>query len=115
MVSVVSYIATPFAIADNVFGIENGNAMTPPTATLTVPAGSKESYEKTAGWKEFPTPIEMEAKLGDVNVDYEVDEKDLEAIAEYINVGQYEKKADLNNDNKVNAADIVEIVKIIKK
>jgi hypothetical protein len=115
MVSVVSYITNPFAIADNVFGIKNGDAMLPPTATLTVPAGSKESYGMTAGWKEFPTPIEMEAKPGDVNVDTEVDEVDLNAIVEYIKAGVYEKKADLNNDTKVNAADIVEIVKIIKK
>ncbi len=115
VVSVVSCITNPFAIADNVFGVEDGETLTAPVATLSVPAGSKESYMKAAGWKEFPTPVEMEPKPGDVNVDYEVDEKDLEAIAEYINAGQYEKKADLNNDNKVNAADIVEIVKIIKK
>lgn len=121
LTSVVSYITNPFTIADNVFGIdedgidEDGDPMTPPTATLAVPAGSKESYMNTAGWKEFPTPIEMEPKPGDVNNDAEVDEADLNAIVEYIKSGVYEKKADLNNDNKVNAADIVEIVKIIKK
>ena len=101
--SVVSYITNPFAIADNVFGIADGDALTPPTATFSVPAGTKGKYEATAGWKEFPTITEMDLDI------------DLDTIVGYIMAGEYNKKADLNNDNKVNAADIVEIVKIIKK
>lgn len=101
--SVVSYITNPFAIADNVFGIADGDALTPPTATFSVPAGTKGKYEATAGWKESPTITEMDLDI------------DLDTIVGYIMAGEYNKKADLNNDNKVNAADIVEIVKIIKK
>ena len=40
---------------------------------------------------------------------------DLDTIVGCIMAGEYNKKADLNNDNKVNAADIVEFVKISKK
>ena len=39
----------------------------------------------------------------------------LDTIVGYIMAGEYNKKADLNNDEKVNAADIVEFVKISKK
>ena len=113
--SVVSYITNPFDISDNVFGSVDGDKLTAPTATLTVPAGSKESYGKTAGWKEFPTPVEIDLKQGDINDDNEVDEKDIDAIVEYILAGEYDKKADLNNDTKVNAADIVELVKLMKE
>ena len=100
--SVVSNIANPFAIADNVFGIANGDALTPPTATLSVPAGAKGKYEATNGWKKFQSITEMDLDI------------DLNTVVECIMAGEYNKKADLNNDNKVNAADIVEIVKIIK-
>lgn len=40
---------------------------------------------------------------------------DIDTIVGYIMAGEYNEKADLNNDNKVNAADIVEYVKISKK
>ena len=53
--------------------------------------------------------------LGDLDDDNDVDEEDLAAIVGFIMAGEYNEKADLNNDSKVNAADIVEIVKIIKK
>ena len=39
---------------------------------------------------------------------------DLPTLVQLIMTGQYVKKADLNNDNKVDAADIVELVKILK-
>ena len=103
LTSVVSYITNPFAIADNVFGIVDGDALTPPTATLSVPAGTKGKYEATAGWKKFQTIAEMDLDI------------DLDTIVGYIMAGEYNKKADLNNDEKVNAADIVEFVKISKK
>jgi hypothetical protein len=57
-------------------------------------------------------------KLGDANGDGDVTEADVNAIAQHI-MGQaldyFDKEAaDVNGDQKVNAADIVEIVKIIK-
>ena len=50
---------------------------------------------------------------GDVNVDHELDNKDVNAIVQYILEGKYVKEADLNNDNKVNVADIVLLNKIL--
>ena len=47
---------------------------------------------------------------GDVNVDGNIDNQDINAIVEYILKGEYNEKADLNNDNKVNAADLVKMI-----
>ena len=57
------------------------------------------------------SPTAQTAILGDIDGDNGVDDEDLDAIVGYIMAGVYEKKAALNNDNKVNAADIVEFVK----
>lgn len=108
-VSVVSNITNPFAISDNVFGNLNDETV------LSVPAGCKSTYEKTDGWKKFPKITQRGGGAGDINDDGEVDDEDLNAIVGFIMAGQYEQKADLNNDNKVNAADIVEFVKKHKK
>lgn len=59
----------------------------------------------------FPT-ADAAPKAGDVNEDGNVDQKDVEAIAQFILAGQYSKKADLNNDGKVNAADIVKLMNL---
>ena len=60
----------------------------------------------------------IEILLGDANVDGDVTEADVKAVANHIMgqtpTGFYEEAADVNGDQKVNAADIVEIVKIIK-
>ena len=50
---------------------------------------------------------------GDVNVDGNIDNQDINAIVEYILKGEYNEKADLNNDKKVNAADLVKIIDIV--
>lgn len=107
--TVVSDITSPFAIADNVFGTLNSETV------LSVPAGCKSTYEKTDGWKKFPKITQRGGGAGDINDDGEVDDEDINTIVGYIMAGQYEQKADLNNDNKVNAADIVEFVKKYKK
>ena len=57
-------------------------------------------------------------KLGDANSDGNVTEADVNAIADYI-MGQIptdfdEEAADVNGDNKINAADIVKIVNMMK-
>ena len=106
LTSVVSYIANPFAIAENVFGIENGDNLTPPTATLSVPKDTKTKYESTAGWKKFPSTVEMDIVIPTV---------DVETIVNCIMSGEYQENADLNNDSKVNAADLVLYLKSLKK
>ena len=55
---------------------------------------------------------------GDANVDGDVTEADVKAVAKYI-IGQTptgfdREAADVNGDKKIDAADIVGIVKIIK-
>ena len=106
LTSVVSYIANPFAIAENVFGIENGDNLTPPTATLSVPKDTKTKYESTAGWKKFPSTVEMNIVIPTV---------DVETIVNCIMSGEYQENADLNNDGKVNAADLVLYLKSLKE
>ena len=55
---------------------------------------------------------------GDANNDNEVDNKDVDVVIRYIMYGDIKgfnfKNADVNGDNKINAADIVEVVNIIK-
>ena len=52
LTSIVSEIANPFVINDNVFeGL-------PSSAVLTVPAGTKSAYESTSGWSRFKTIVE---------------------------------------------------------
>ena len=54
------------------------------------------------------TPTEVP---GDLTGDFVVDKNDIAVIIQLIMVGKYNKKADLNNDNKVNAADLVLLIK----
>lgn len=52
---IINKARTPFAISDNVFSSY--------TAAMYVPIGSKETYQKTAGWKNFKTIYEGERKV----------------------------------------------------
>ena len=54
------------------------------------------------------TPTEVP---GDLTGDFVVDKNDIAAIIQLIMVGKYNKKADLNNDKTVNAADLVLLIK----
>lgn len=51
---IINKVRNPFAISDNVFSSY--------TAAMYVPVGSKETYQKTAGWKNFATIYEGERK-----------------------------------------------------
>ena len=52
--SVYSYIEEPFPIEDKTFEASNGESV-----TLYVPAGTKEKYKATDGWKSFKNIVEM--------------------------------------------------------
>ena len=51
---------------------------------------------------------------GDINNDGTANDADFKLISDCIMSGGYDKKYDLNGDNKVNAADLVELANIIK-
>lgn len=68
--------------------------------------GVNTSFSLTA---EAPTPVP-----GDVTGEGDVDEDDLNTIIGYIMAGQYDSKADLNNDKKVDAADLVLLIKLLQ-
>ena len=90
-------------------------------ATLYVPKGSKTAYEADDFWKEFKEIVEYEPLyiLGDANADEIVDENDVNTVVEYLMKGKTEdlnfNNADVNGDQRVNVADIVEIINMIKK
>ena len=56
LTTVYSYIKTPFAISDDVFGSIGSNN------TLYVPYNTKTNYETLSGWKNFRKIVEMEAQ-----------------------------------------------------
>ena len=82
---------------------------------LHVPFGSKVKYQNADGWKEFTNIVEIISDIsGDANSDWEVNATDVDAIVEYIIKGKTEglvfENADVNGDEKVDAADIVIII-----
>jgi len=104
---VISHIIDPFPITSYYDFGERSNSY-----TLYVPAGTKERYMQTEGWKtiekivEFPSP--------DVNQDEDVNEQDVMDIAHFV-VGTpsdsfFEFLADINNDGTVNLGDAVVVV-----
>ena len=94
------------------------------TATIESLQAGKEygfrSYAKTASGTTYGEEKTFRTTLvGDVNSDGVLDEKDLKDLAAYIMgktpEGFNKKEADLNGDDKVNAADIVKLVDLIGK
>lgn len=87
-------------------------------ATLHVPANSVQAYRTSWPWSDFKAIVSL-GLSGDANGDGVVDGKDINAIADYIVKGKTEgfnfNNADVNGDQKVNVADIVEIINWIKK
>ena len=112
LTTIVSEIEKPFAMETNVFNSYDRDIYA--TATLIVPKGTKAAYQATEGWNKFTNIFEV----GDVNGDNKSNNDDLNAIVSYI-MGKTPanfnaKVADLNNDGKVNVADVTILVKIIK-
>jgi hypothetical protein len=115
LTSIVTVIENPFAIDEDVFYHYNKDIYA--TATLIVPSGKKSVYQNMAGWSKFQNIKEL--VLGDVNLDFEVNKTDLNALVAYI-MGETpeninEAYADLNGDDKVNAADVVTLVNLLNK
>lgn len=86
--------------------------------TLHVPFGSKAKYKEADGWKDFKNIVEMVSDIpGDANSDWEVNDLDVKAIVHYIMTGETDGiifgNANVNGDDKLDAADIVVIVNMI--
>jgi hypothetical protein len=84
---------------------------------IWVPKNCVAAYMGASGWNEFVNIKEI--LDGDVNLDGKADKTDLNLLVDYIMgknpVDFYESFADLNGDKKVNAADVVILVKHTKK
>ena len=80
-----------------------------------VSKGCANAYKEADGWKDFQNIREL--ALGDVNIDFEVNQADLDATVDYIMEkdpeGFYESLADLNGDDVVDAADVVKLITIL--
>ncbi len=110
---IISAITTPFEIPSNAFS----SCYT--SATLYVPTGTKALYEQTPGWQDFTNIVEMNAvKPGDANSDGYVTPTDVNVVKDKIMTGMTEGlnfiNADTNGDYEINAADIVNILNLIK-
>ena len=89
---------------------------------LIVPKDRASAYQGAEQWKDFFFMEEGEPSYsiisGDANGDGKVDNSDINATIDYIMNGKTEgfifDNADMNGDQKVNAADIVQILNIIK-
>ena len=84
---------------------------------MIVPEGTLTAYQATDGWNRFTNIVERSYIYGDANGDGKVNEEDINAVTTYI-MGKTPqsfvmKSADINKDDKVNAADIVLINNII--
>ena len=83
-----------------------------------MPYNAKSQYEAAEGWRDFPNIVEMAPSgLGDANNDDIVDANDIKTIADYIMgknpTGFVFDNADINGDTKVDAADLVLLIKMI--
>lgn len=69
LTDIVSHIAAPFAISDDVFVTwdQNAGQYVPSKATLYVPIGTKSLYQNTAGWNLFTSIVEGELKDAIIN------------------------------------------------
>lgn len=99
----------PFCISP-FYNVDKGNCV------LWTPKGSLAAYKGANVWNEFLNIKEIYA--GDVNLDGKVNKDDLNALVDYIMgkdpEGFYDSLADLNGDKKINAADVVILVNLVK-
>ena len=105
----------PFTLDENAFSEDVYAA-----ATLYVPKGKQSLYEEAEGWSAFDIEeLEYSEELGDADNNGVVDGDDVKAIARYITEGDYEgfcfDNADMNGDQKVDAADIVLLINDVNK
>ena len=89
-------------------GVDKNNCL------VWVPQGSLSAYREANVWNDFANICKIVE--GDLNLDEQVDQDDLEALVGFI-MGEnpenfYKGLADLNGDGKIDAADVVIMVKL---
>jgi hypothetical protein len=112
LTAVRSFIQNPLPIDGSAFSYVYS------TATLYVPAGTKERYETTNGWRNFASIEEMDIDhTGDVNGDGKVDVSDYIGVANYIlgsvQQGFNASAADVNGDGVIDVSDYIGIANFI--
>ena len=128
LTTVVSNNPTPFAVDDATFIYKsqwNSETSqydyTPSPATLYVPKGKVAVYQNTSGWNWFAAGIEeiKASGKGDANGDGFTDADDVKLIADHIMgknpPGFVFGNADMNNDGKVDAVDLVKLINALPK
>lgn len=107
--TIISLNSNPPSCNNPFYNVDKGNC------SIWVPTGYITAYKGASGWKDFFTIQEMR---GDVNGDGKVDDTDVNDVVSFIMGktpnGFNKDAADVNNDQKVNAVDIVFINNIIK-
>ena len=111
LTEVLSMIREPFAISTDCW-----EEVPTDDIPLYVPKGTKDMYEATEGWNVFKNIIEF--KKGDVNNDGYVNAADVRLLARYI-VGlepslHNKAAAYVNDDNKIDIADLVKLIELVK-
>ena len=97
------------------------NVYYPSSAKLYVPVGTKSKYAAAKGWNVFASieEIDLSALPGDANGSGDVNAADIDAVVQYIMTGDMAgfvfKNANLNGDEKVDAADLVLLIKIVNE
>lgn len=88
-------------------------------ATLYVPLGTKSLYGAADGWSGFTSIQELaSSKPGDADGNGKVETADIDAVVRYIMTGDTTnfifENANLNGDNKVDVADLVFLINMLK-
>ena len=117
--TVVTRMEAPCAVGENAFTdskwMDGAWKDVFTAAKLYVPSGTKDAYKKAPVWKNFSATV----VLGDADGNGYVQQKDIDAIVNHLmgNTpdGFDEKGADANLDDKINAADIVTVVNMLKQ
>ena len=110
---------TIYSLTDATVGIKyDGELPTGAVPTFTVTKSDKTTVTVTDTYTfEMPADnvtVTVKVKLpGDVNGDLKVDAADIMAVLKIMLENGYDQKADVNNDNKVDIADIITIVNIM--
>lgn len=125
--TVAAAMKAPLKIARNVFitvkKVNGENVEEFTSAKLYVPTGHKDAYSAADVWKEFLPNIEekeMESSVvpGDANGDGDVKADDIDVVVNYIMTGDmtgfFFDNANLNGDDKVDAADLVLLINMVK-